>query len=115
MEYDAIYTNEEGNSYRCDYDEIGRIGDGMYKTKYGTKYWYKNGQRHREDGPAIEWEDGAKAWYLNDKFMTEEEWYKNLEPNRMRQEGWDEKDISVLDDLGMFEHKIVDFKTFRSN
>ena len=21
----------------------------------GTKYWYLNGERHREDGPAIEW------------------------------------------------------------
>jgi hypothetical protein len=26
-----------------------------------------NGQRHREDGPAIEWSNGTKEWYLNGK------------------------------------------------
>ncbi len=32
-----------------------------------------NGDFHREDGPAIEWYDGNKSWYLNDKQYTEEE------------------------------------------
>ncbi len=31
----------------------------------GTKEWWLNGQRHREDGPAVEWPDGTKEWYLN--------------------------------------------------
>ena len=31
----------------------------------GTKYWYLNGQLHREDGPAEEFSDGTKSWYLN--------------------------------------------------
>ena len=31
----------------------------------GTKHWYLNGERHREDGPAIEDPDGTKYWYLN--------------------------------------------------
>ena len=43
----------------------------------GTKYWYLNGKRHREDGPAIEWADGTKYWYLNDKEVTEAEVMKN--------------------------------------
>ena len=38
----------------------------MIINKYGTKSWYLNGKRHREDGPAIEWPDGTKWWYLND-------------------------------------------------
>ena len=33
----------------------------------GTKYWYLNGKWHREDGPAIEYANGTKAWYLNGK------------------------------------------------
>ena len=33
----------------------------------GTKRWYLNGERHREDGPAIEYADGNKYWYLNGK------------------------------------------------
>jgi hypothetical protein len=32
-----------------------------------------NGKLHREDGPAIEWTDGHKSWWLNDEEVTEEE------------------------------------------
>jgi len=38
----------------------------------GTKAWYINGQLHREDGPAIEWSDGHKEWYLNGKRHRED-------------------------------------------
>jgi len=31
----------------------------------GTKFWYLNGERHRTDGPAVEYSDGSKFWYLN--------------------------------------------------
>ena len=31
----------------------------------GSKSWYLNGKRHREDGPAIERADGYKEWWLN--------------------------------------------------
>ena len=33
----------------------------------GTKEWYLNGERHREDGPAYEHPSGIKQWYLNGK------------------------------------------------
>ena len=33
----------------------------------GTKRWFLNGKRHREDGPAIEWANGTKEWWLNSK------------------------------------------------
>ena len=33
----------------------------------GSKTWYLNDKRHREDGPAIEYPNGSKTWYLNDK------------------------------------------------
>jgi hypothetical protein len=31
----------------------------------GDKVWTLNGERHRTDGPAVEWANGAKEWYLN--------------------------------------------------
>ena len=34
----------------------------------GSKYWYLNGNLHREDGPAIEKANGSKVWYLNGKY-----------------------------------------------
>ena len=27
--------------------------------------WYIDGKRHREDGPAVEYADGSKSWYIN--------------------------------------------------
>ena len=32
-----------------------------------------NGKLHREDGPAVEYANGSKFWYLNDEEVTEEE------------------------------------------
>ena len=32
-----------------------------------------NGKLHREDGPAIEWANGDKEWWLNGEEVTEEE------------------------------------------
>ena len=39
----------------------------------GYKSWYRNGKLHREDGPAIEKANGTKQWYLNDKKLTQAE------------------------------------------
>ena len=38
----------------------------------GAKEWYRHGKLHREDGPAIEWFDGTKIWYHNGKFHRED-------------------------------------------
>jgi len=39
----------------------------------GDRWWYLNGKRHREGGPAIEVSNGEKEWYLNGKKYTEKE------------------------------------------
>ena len=39
----------------------------------GTKSWYQNGNRHRTDGPAVEYASGGKVWYINGKRLTEAE------------------------------------------
>jgi len=49
----------------------------------GTKNWWMNtwclnGSLHREDGPAVEFADGNKAWYLNDKKYIEQDFYREL-------------------------------------
>ena len=38
----------------------------------GSKSWYINGKRHREDGPAAEYANGTKCWYINDKWHRED-------------------------------------------
>ena len=38
----------------------------------GNKEWFLNGKRHREDGPAVEFVHGSKYWFLNDKRHRED-------------------------------------------
>ena len=44
----------------------------------GDKFWYLNDELHREDGPAIEWADGSKSWYLNGKGLSHSQWKKEV-------------------------------------
>jgi len=46
----------------------------------GTKKWYLNGQRHREDGPAVEHADGSKSWWLNGQEYTKKEYNRKINP-----------------------------------
>ena len=38
----------------------------------GTKEWYQNDVQHREDGPAWEGADGSKHWFINGKLHRED-------------------------------------------
>ena len=42
--------------------------------KDGTKEWFINGKRHREDGPACIYSNGYKLWYLYGNFYSEQDW-----------------------------------------
>jgi hypothetical protein len=54
---------------RC-YNESGQLhkedGPAVEYTD-GYKCWWLNGEKHREDGPAVEHADGTKEWWLNGK------------------------------------------------
>lgn len=39
--------------------------NGLYIDEMDTKRQYKDGRLHRIDGPAIEWTDGHKSWWMN--------------------------------------------------
>ena len=47
-----------------------RLLNGLTDQKNGTRtvniteYWLY-GKRHREDGPAVEWENGVKEWWVD--------------------------------------------------
>ena len=57
----------------------------------GTKEWWINGKYHREDGPAVEWYDGYKEWFLNDKwYSNEQQWQQeviNIKLERLKNYG----------------------------
>jgi len=37
---------------------------GLTVSVLDTKTWYKNGIKHRTDGPAVIWQDGTKIWFI---------------------------------------------------
>jgi len=57
------------------------FGPTMRVTAMGDKVWHFNGLLHREEGPAVEYDDGDKRWFLNGVEYTEEEFkeYKLIE------------------------------------
>jgi len=61
-------------------DLLHRTDGPAREWKDGSKEWWINGQLHREDGPAIEWNDGYKVWYINGEPLTEEEFKRQTEP-----------------------------------
>ena len=40
--------------------------NGRYRDVDQT-FWFKNDKLHREDGPAMEGDDGACVWYLEER------------------------------------------------
>jgi len=66
----------------------------------GTKEWYLNGKRHREDGPAYEWSDGTKYWFLNGEKLTEDEWKRRTSPVK-------EMTVSEISKKLGFEVKVI--------
>ena len=54
-----------------------KLGDKLHRTdgpaiEYvnGDKSWWVDGKLHRTDGPAIERADGYKEWWVNDRIIT---------------------------------------------
>ena len=52
--------------------EIPKNYTGIAEYTNGTKVWLKEGNLHREDGPAIEYEDGYKAWWIEGSLRRED-------------------------------------------
>jgi len=70
-----IYINEFGSKFYYKDKEmtIHHREDGpANEYANGSKFWWLNGNIHRENAPAIEWNDGSKSWWLNGKRHRED-------------------------------------------
>jgi hypothetical protein len=69
-----IIKNDNGTFYYKDKEmNIPHREDGpAIEWANGHKLWFLNGLLHREDGPAIEWANGTKYWYLNGQSHRED-------------------------------------------
>ena len=58
---------------------VHRLDGPAKEWKDGTKEWWVDGKRHRVDGPAIEYENGENEWWYDGKhYQSEEDWFKDL-------------------------------------
>lgn len=81
--FGVIYSKEKGRQ-ECSFKEIASIDiilgvnssreltlhreDGpAIEFHNGGKEWFLNGLRHREDGPAMEWEGDQREWFIYGK------------------------------------------------
>jgi hypothetical protein len=59
------------------FDQRHRLDGPAVEWSDGTKQWYINGKFHRLDGPAVEDDTGVKQWWVNDQNLTKEEFDKH--------------------------------------
>ena len=63
------------------YDEAHRFHreNGPAFISYEIISWYRNGLRHREDGPAVVFSDGSSvAYFLNNECLSESKWKERV-------------------------------------
>jgi len=59
-------------------DKLHREDGPALEYNDGTKYWFLNGKLHRADGPAVEWGSGHKEWWIKGRvFPSEQEMIKH--------------------------------------
>ena len=71
-EYKVIVYTERTNWYNLE-GQLHREDGPAIEFADGYKVWFLNEQCHRDDGPAIEKPNGDKEWYLNGQKLTEEQ------------------------------------------
>lgn len=49
------------------FTEVPKNYTGIAIRSNGSKCWYKEGKTHREDGPAVEYYNGTKEWWIDGK------------------------------------------------
>ena len=74
--FDALRYRIEVDSSgtRWYYNSAGQLhrDDGpAVEWNNGTKSWYQNGNRHRTDGAAVEYANGYKEWFINGRMVSE--------------------------------------------
>jgi hypothetical protein len=66
-----VIVDEQGTTRWFSDDNLHRENGPAIEYANGDKEYYLNGERHRENGPAVEWTNGDKVYYLNGIKLTE--------------------------------------------
>lgn len=60
--------------------ELHREDGPAVENKNGYKEWFKEGKRHRTNGPAVEWGVRHKEWWIEgERYYSEKEFNEEIE------------------------------------
>ena len=76
MENKFYYKDGTTSSKYDSSKEVHRTDGPAVEYADGTKAWYIDGKQHRIDGPAAEYSDGDKSWYIDDERYTKKDFNK---------------------------------------
>ena len=83
MKDNKYYYKDGTTSESCiDSRKLHRLDGPAAEYADGDKHWYIDGKRHRLDGPASEYADGGKLWYIDDQGYSKEEHRQIIEEAR---------------------------------
>ena len=71
IEY-TVRVEDDGDRFWYLNGQLHREDGPALEQANGFRSWYVNGKRHREDGPAVERANGSRSWYLNGKIHRED-------------------------------------------
>lgn len=64
--------HESGDFWYFSFKDVEDPGYEYKEFVDGSKEWYRNGERHREDGPAVIWPNGTQYWLRNGEYHRED-------------------------------------------
>ena len=68
-----VRIDDRGNKvWKDQFYQLHRVNGPAIEYANGNKVWYIRGNLHRSDGPAVEWTNGYKAWYINGDLHRED-------------------------------------------
>lgn len=63
-----------------DLGQLHRLDGPAIEWANGDKSWWVEDKIHRLGGPAVEWADGYKQWFVDGKELTEKEFNAYIKP-----------------------------------
>ena len=78
--YKVTIDKEKTIRWYNDKKQLHRLDGPAIEWTNGYKVWFVEDKLHRLDGPAIEYANGDKEWYVDEEQMTEEEFNAYIKP-----------------------------------
>ena len=72
-------TEKFGNRELTNEDFIKHLRSELVINEVGDKFYYFGNKLHNLEGPAVEYVDGSKEWWINDCLFSEEDFNSMVE------------------------------------